>query len=76
MIQHSRQVIPVVLDWAEKPTREVVLQPPPISCVWVKGGVDAILGPGVQESCDIRLDPRSVVAAGVVRPVKQLRRLR
>lgn len=70
----SPEVVPVILDWTEKPTGEIVLYPPAISDVQIEGWMDGRIGPVVQEASNASFDLGKVVAVGVVCPIEQLRR--
>ena len=70
--EHSHWIIPIVLNWTEKPAREVVLKASSVSRIGIEGGIGGFVSPVVQETCNGRLDPGNIIAAGVVRPVKQL----
>jgi hypothetical protein len=48
--KHSHRVIPGILNWTEQPAGEVVLQPPSISRIRVKGRVGRFVCPVVQET--------------------------
>ena len=67
--KNSPWIVPGVLNWAEKLSGEVVVQPPSVSRIWVKRRVGAVYSPVVQKRRNAGLDPRGIIAAGIVRPI-------
>ena len=69
MEKNSPWIVPGILNWAEKLSGEVIVQPLSVSCIWVKRRVGAVYSPVVQKRCNTGLDPRGIVAVGIVCPI-------